>query len=163
MSTHGPSGGGAGYPLSAPVYGHLAADVILLPGSGGVTTIVTLFTTPSLAVGKWMVNAGILVMISNGAGGQPCEFTIATGTATATFDGQYSTLADSYWVPLNGVGTTLGVSINGEVTVTAPGTIKIVAQNLDTVGWTAKAKTMSSSGGGGDYFGATGYIATQVA
>lgn len=144
--------GGGSYPLHSPVYGHLAASVTLTASS-----VTTIQTTGSLAIGTWLLNWTGYVECSVGGYSQ-VNVTCQAGTATCTFDGCWSTenINDSTYtggIPYR------SVSLNAVVIVTVAGTVTIIGNNGDVnVGYVA-----ATTGNPVNYAGATGYVATQVA
>ena len=113
------------------------------PCPNGTTTVAT---TPSLAIGTWLINATLVLSPATTATlGSTIQFGATTGTATATIDGGY----DSYW-DVTDTGAVhnawLSLAIACRVTVTVAGTVTLKVINTDgnsfnvnaASGWTAQ-------------------------
>lgn len=109
-------------------------------------TITTLVTTGSLAVGTWLVTAGVLL---NAGSTSECEATLDVGTATATFAGKQS------------AGATTGaavadLTVSCIVTVTVAGTLLWRARSVQAgTAFAASQQTALPK--------ATGYTAVKIA
>ena len=124
----------------------IGADVTL---TANATT--TIQTSASLAVGTWLVHFGATV-VAGAATTDICEFTMAVGTATATFVGQQST-----GLNLSVNGGEFCIDIEAIVTVTVAGTLVFTAHNGTTAATALKLTQV------GSLAGATGYTALKVA
>ena len=130
--------------------GQLATDV-----SVPTTTLTTVLTTASLAVGTWLINASLYAVALN-ATTQQVDIKASVGTATATFSGGYAMTI--------GFPSQLGKDFSAAMTctfiatVTVAGTLVFQAYASDSTGATFKAATALISSPG-----ATGYTAVKIA
>jgi hypothetical protein len=131
-----------GYPLSPPQSGTLGVGGVLLVAN----TLTTIFTTPTLATGLWLMTYNLLVDPTSNTSIPTSS--AAEGTATATFTGKSNSAVG------NATSLTPGgiyeLNCNFFANITSPGTILLQAKSnqADTIlgevgslpavgGWTA--------------------------
>lgn len=116
--------GASAAPLTT-VSGNLTSNVILTKNA-----TVTVFTTPSLAVGTWLFNVCIVNQTNQSSSVGSIDIETVAGTATVTFSGAYSGNGDN--AGILGVGTPWNTNLTFLATVTSPGTILFKATNSAT-------------------------------
>lgn len=136
------------YPSLVSVSGHLAGGYNL------TNSLATFMTTGSLTVGTWLVNMSAECYCANS--GTVTEVTTAQGTATATFEGCYSTTISDEQVA--STTTTVPAVLTFVATVTVAGTLVFRAKTSITTNFPAIDSTTRSTG----YANATGYTAVRI-
>lgn len=115
------------------------------------TSRVTLMTTGTLAVGVWLVTAGVSVIAGVGNVQVEAELFVASGTATVAG-------AQSAEETIINIGDSVYIGMAAIVTVTAAATVSVGILGGSGTASTAKAKT-----GVGSFPNATGWTAVKVA
>ena len=130
----------------------LGADVSIASSSG----LTTLFTTPSLAIGTWIINFGSVVTSQgNGASVSRLGCQIVANSATATFSGQQ---AADLSAPTNSPSATESMTFNLSclVAVTVAGTLNINVNNPSGAAFVVNYRNVSAN------INVTGYTAVKL-
>ena len=130
------------FPLSTPQSGELTANVQLT-----ASVVSTILTTPVLAVGTWLISAGLLAYYN---GSYNIDAAIQVGSAIAEINGQSSTTG------ADGSNEFSTLTLCALVTITTAGTISIVAESTE-------AAIIRYQSQVGLYANASGWTATRVA
>ena len=136
-----------GYPLSTPQSsGQYATNTALV-----ANTTTTIFTTPSLAIGTWLITYQLTIDAASTLS-IPTSF-VALGTATATFAGKYSATTGNATSLV--VGGFYELNCNFLAIVTVAGTVLLQAKSNETDSVIGTVGALTS--------GVSGYTATRVA